>query len=103
MLSSTPSPNVRVVQHVFDIKAWLLPQVDELHGHSTPHCFKFIKKSGFEDVLMYSKLWSSDAWCSETEAIIPLKVSTSNREFGASVILDNKCACSTCIETDEVF
>jgi len=48
--------------------------MDELHGHSTPHYFKFIKKSGFEDVLMYSKLWSSDAWCSETEATIPLKV-----------------------------
>ena len=53
----------------------LLPQMDELSGHSTPHCFKFIKKSGFEDVLMYSKLWSSDAWCSETEATNPLKVS----------------------------
>ena len=27
-LSSTPSPNVRVVQHVLDVKAWILPQMN---------------------------------------------------------------------------
>ena len=74
MLSSTPSPNVRVVQHVLDVKAWILPQMNELHGHSTPHCFKFIKKCGSDDVLMYCKHLSSDPWYSEAEATIPLKV-----------------------------
>jgi len=32
MFSSTPSPNVRVVQCVFDVQAWLLPQMDELQS-----------------------------------------------------------------------
>ena len=38
---------------------------------------------------MYSKLWSSDAWCSETV----------QQKFGA---IDNKYACNLCIELTEL-
>jgi len=36
MLSGTRSPNAIVVQRVSNIKAWLLLQMYELHGPSTP-------------------------------------------------------------------
>ena len=61
-----------MITEVFDVKGWIAESLENVHGHSTPHCFKFVKQSG--KVLMFFKSWSSDPWCEESKAIVLLKV-----------------------------
>lgn len=86
MLSSSPSPLVRMVKSVMDVKAWLIPQMTSLHGHKKPHCFKFIFDEGSQSVKMYCRMWSKQIaqspgevdekmpWCKDDEAVALLKV-----------------------------
>ena len=69
--SYTPQPNVRELQVVHDVKIWLTPFIEPLHGHSTPHCFKFTL-NGSEQAVMHYKNWSSDLW--SKEGLVLLKV-----------------------------
>ena len=75
-LSSTPSPKVKVLDSVLDVKAWLTPSLENMHGHSGPHCFKFIPvtEGDTTNVLMYYRNWTSDPWCETSEALQLLKV-----------------------------
>lgn len=66
------SPFVKLLEGVYDVKSWLLPHIEDIHGHTAPHCFKFIKIGN--EVLLYYKNWSDSSWCQDTSAIKILKV-----------------------------
>ncbi len=72
-LSITPQPNVVILREVRNVKEWIQPSLEDLHGHSSPHCFRFIKDEA-GDVRMFYKNWSSDPWCDEVDAVKLLKV-----------------------------
>ena len=68
-----PTPETHFMEEMYNIKSWILPHINELHGHSQPHCFKFVLN--YEDkAVMYFRNWTSDPWCSEEEAMVVLKV-----------------------------
>ena len=71
--STTPQPKVQNLTEVRDVKSWL--SLKEFHGHSTPHCFKFVTLSSSGSVKMFFKRWSSDLWCTDEEAVSVLEVS----------------------------
>ena len=66
----TPSPMVTIVREVVDIKSWILPHLNDIHGHTTPLCFKFMLVN--EKATMYYRHWSTDPWCDK--GVILLKV-----------------------------
>ncbi|KAI8516430.1 hypothetical protein Bbelb_050110 [Branchiostoma belcheri] len=39
--SFNPSPVSFHIQHVLDFKTWLSSELEDISGHSIPHCFKF--------------------------------------------------------------
>ena len=69
------NPKTFLIESMFDVKSWITPHLDELHGHRDPHCFKFILNEEGKCVL-YFRNWTSDSWCTEDNAIVILKVST---------------------------
>ena len=71
-MSTTPEPIV-VLREIQDIKAWIKSSLEDIHGHSTPHCFKF-QNNAKGEVIMFSKNWSSNPWCNEQDAVKLLKV-----------------------------
>ncbi len=71
--SSTPSPKVSVLDNIRDVKSWIEPCLESFRGHSSPHCFKFIRDTD-NKVVMYYRNWSMDPWCDNDEAIDILKV-----------------------------
>lgn len=71
--STTPKPKVVNLIEVRDVKSWVSPCLESLHGHTDPHCFKFVEVAG-DDVRMYFKRWSSDPWCDDDDALSTLKV-----------------------------
>lgn len=51
----------KIIQNIRDVKGWLLPNTEQLHNHSHPHIFKFVK--GAQDTAeMYYKRWNEDSW-----------------------------------------
>ena len=42
--STTPQPHATSLSEVHDVKSWIAASMEDVHGHSTPHCFKFIKR-----------------------------------------------------------
>ncbi len=76
--SSTPSAKVKIVDSILDVRSWIMPCLEGFHGHSGPHCFKFVADPTVtaEDsrVLMYYRNWCTDAWCETEEALAILKV-----------------------------
>ena len=69
--SYTPTPIVRKVQDVYDIKSWLSNCIEEIHGHTQPLHFKFVLNED-EKAAMYYRQWCSDAW--SKDGFILLKV-----------------------------
>ncbi len=69
--SYTPQPVTIQLKSVYDVRSWLVPHIEELHGHSQPHCFRFTLDEDGRAVMHY-KNWSKDGW-SETGLIL-LKV-----------------------------
>ena len=39
--SFTPQPVTVLLEGIYDVRTWLLPFINELHGHSQLHCFRF--------------------------------------------------------------
>jgi hypothetical protein len=70
--SYSPKPTVQMIQYVHDIKEWISPMLKDLHGHSEPLHFKFVK-DGIATKFLY-KHWTTDAW--SEEGVTVLKVST---------------------------
>ena len=50
-----------VLSHVFDVKMWLTPHLEDLHQHTQPHVFKFSQNSSGKAELYYKK-WSHMDW-----------------------------------------
>lgn len=59
--------------YIFNIKEWISPCLDEIHGHTAPHVFLFRRNSQGKGV-MYYKNWSHNSWQPE-EGLKLLKVS----------------------------
>lgn len=72
-VSMEPTPQAYFMEEMYDIKAWIVPHLNEFHGHSQPHCFKFVLNQDGKAV-MYFRNWTSDPWCTEEEAMVVLKV-----------------------------
>ena len=70
--SFTPEPITAQIQAIHDVRSWLIPHIEDLHGHSQPHCFRFtLNKEGIAE--MHFKTWSTDkAW--SKEGLLLLKV-----------------------------
>ena len=62
--SYTPTPEVKVLECVHDVKEWLSPHLHDVHGHTEPLHFKFIKDDG-HTVMMY-KPWCTDPCAGRT-------------------------------------
>ena len=51
--SFTPNPIVACLNNLLDIKEWLAPCLNDVHGHTQTHCFKFMLKDS--KAVMYYK------------------------------------------------
>lgn len=69
--SFTPQPITILLETVYDVRSWLAPCIEELHGHSQPHCFRFTLNEHGQTVMDY-KNWSHNVW--SKEGLILLKV-----------------------------
>lgn len=56
--SYTPSPTIIDLDEVRDIKQWVGDSIEEIHGHTGPHHYRFKLVNG--KVQMTYKHWSSD-------------------------------------------
>ena len=72
-VSMDPQPKAVLIKEIYDVRSWIAAHLHDLHGHSQPHCFKFILNRDGKAV-MFNRNWSSSQWCSEEEASIVLKV-----------------------------
>ena len=60
------------LKYVFDIKNWIAPHLDEIHGHTVPHVFRFTLNHS-KKAEMHYKHWSHEQWQPE-HGLILLKV-----------------------------
>lgn len=74
-ISMEPNSKTFLIDVMFDIKSWISPHLNELHGHRDPHCFKFVLNKDNKSI-RYFWNWSTDLWCPEDRAIVILKVCT---------------------------
>ena len=61
--SYNPEPKVTMMHYVHYIKEWLSPHLQDVHGHSQPLHFKFVKDDN--TVKFFYKHWTSDPWSEE--------------------------------------
>lgn len=57
-----------MLDYVHDIKKWLAPHILDVHGHSEPLHFKFIKDK--ETTKLFYKHWTTDPWSEEGIALL---------------------------------
>ena len=57
--------------HMYDMKAWLDPVLEQLHNHSNLHIFKLIRGSDGVSKMLY-KNWNKDKWLPEKSSGISL-------------------------------
>ena len=69
--SYTPQPITCLLSSVYDVRSWLTSFIDELTGHSQPHCFRFTLDKG--QAVMHYRKWSHCKW--STEGLLLLTVS----------------------------
>lgn len=74
--SFTPQPATVLLESVYDVRSWLAPYINDLHGHSQPHCFRFSLNKHAVAVMHY-KNWSHEGW--SQEGIMLLKVRSVNK------------------------
>ncbi|XP_066302145.1 uncharacterized protein [Branchiostoma lanceolatum] len=58
--SYTPAPEAFQLKHVGDYKEWLSDELENIYGHSVPHCFKFIMEPGANQPTILYKDYSTD-------------------------------------------
>ena len=63
------------LSYVFDIKNWISPHLDEVHGHTIPHVFRF-QLNHSKRAEMHYKNWSHEEWQPEEGGLLLLKVYT---------------------------
>jgi hypothetical protein len=49
------------LEYLFDIRNWIEPHLDEIHGHTAPHVFNFKLNRSKKAELRY-KNWSHEPW-----------------------------------------
>ena len=72
----TSNQNVKFVstlKYVFDIKSWISPHLNEIHGHTTPHIFRFSFNHSTKKAEMQYRHWSHDSW-NQGQGLLLLKV-----------------------------
>ncbi len=62
-----------VINHIFDVKSWLLPHLHKLHNHSHYHIFRF-SRDATGLVVMHYKEWNESQWEPTTCGIQLFKV-----------------------------
>ena len=62
-----------VLKYIFDIKSWIAPHLDEIHGHTVPHVFRFRLNSAKRAEMHYQH-WSHEPWMPSGNGLILLKV-----------------------------
>lgn len=71
-ISMEPNPKTYFMESMFDVRSWIEPHLNEIHGHRDPHCFKFLLNEENKAV-MYFRNWTSNSWCPQEKATIVLK------------------------------
>ena len=51
----------RTLKYIFDIKSWISPCLEEIHGHTAPHVFLF-RRNADRKAVMFTKKWSHEEW-----------------------------------------
>ena len=72
--SYIPKPTVKMIQHIADYRSLLDPEVEELHHHSQPWCFRFTYNKSTCKAEMHYKYPSPDAWTPNGAGLVLLKV-----------------------------
>ena len=67
-------PKADLVQFVYDIKAWIQPHLLDLHNHSHPHIFRFVRGLSGSPVMFYKDWCDSKEWQPSSEGIQLFKV-----------------------------
>ena len=53
--------NTTTLEYIFDIKNWIAPHLDEIHGHTAPHIFRF-RLNHSKRAEMHYKNWTHESW-----------------------------------------
>jgi len=51
--SFTPQPQVTMLNHLYDVRNWVAPCLNDHHGHSQPLCFRFTLNQQDEAIMRY--------------------------------------------------
>ena len=60
--SFSPQPELIEIDHVCDVKEWMMQCIPPIHDHLKAHQFKFEGKSKGSGTRMYYKQWSTDTF-----------------------------------------
>ena len=66
------NPITTLIENMHDVKKWITPHLNDLHGHRDPHCFKFVCNED-DKCMMFFRNWTCDPWCPEDKATVVLK------------------------------
>ena len=66
---------VDTVIHMFNIREWIMPHLNEIHYHTQPHIFLFKRNEAGKAIMLY-KQWSHESWQSPEGDSVMLKVRT---------------------------
>ena len=64
--SFTPKAYTEELTCVHDVHNWLAPFIADIHGHTDPHCFKFIYNHTKNVAEMYYRNWSDEQLSKES-------------------------------------
>lgn len=72
--------NTCTITHVYDIKSWIAPHLEEIHGHTAPHIFHFQVNHSKKRAELRYKNWSNEPWypTEDKDGLILLKVCSSS-------------------------
>lgn len=59
---------VSTLRYIFDMKNWIAPHLDEIHGHTAPHIFRFRFNHASQKAEMHYKHWSHESWQADKDS-----------------------------------
>ena len=54
--------SVSALKYIFHIKKWITPYLEEIHGHTAPHVFRFRFNHAAKKAELHYKHWSHEPW-----------------------------------------